>query len=186
MSDTILPIFQRYEKEGAIVGRLLAGYGELEFDFASILAIVINDVDVAYRAMFRARGEEQRLLVADALIRPKFKAIELYTPYCEAYQDLHHCRKIRNQFAHCHWYDDKDEGLCFLNLENTASKPMSNRIRKNPVDLGLLKNQEVFFVYVQDCLEYLEEECKRRSGRLSTHSLSPPKRIDRPPKHNGE
>jgi hypothetical protein len=31
-----------------------------------------------------------------------------------------HCLKIRNQYVHCVWYDDKSGKLAFVNLEEIA------------------------------------------------------------------
>ena len=49
----------------AIVRR--AGYGDLEFDLCNCIGMCIDDLDMVLKAMFRARGEQQRLQIADAI-----------------------------------------------------------------------------------------------------------------------
>ncbi len=67
----ILQSFVRHPEEAAIIGRLIAGYGELEFDLAYCVRWIINDGDAAFKVMFREPGEMQRVLMADALARTK-------------------------------------------------------------------------------------------------------------------
>jgi hypothetical protein len=35
MTETIMPCFDRFPREGNLIGRLLAGYGELELELCS-------------------------------------------------------------------------------------------------------------------------------------------------------
>jgi hypothetical protein len=69
MARTIMPIFDACQEEGKIIGRLLAGYGELEFAICGCLAATMDDLNDAARIFYRVRGEEQRLHVADAMMR---------------------------------------------------------------------------------------------------------------------
>jgi hypothetical protein len=75
--STIMPAFEQYPKEGEIAGRLLAGYGELEFDLCQCLQYAMDERQTAIRVMFRTRGEEQRIQIADALMRQKYIAAGL-------------------------------------------------------------------------------------------------------------
>src|SRR5688500_6557574 len=68
---SILIAFQRYPKEAAIIGRLLAGYGDLEYELHLSLGAALGSDEAALRAMFRVRGEKQRIQIADALMREK-------------------------------------------------------------------------------------------------------------------
>ena len=97
-----MPSFLRFPKEAEIIGRLLAGYGEIEYDLSCCLEAAINDGETARRSMFRVRGEKQRIDVADALMRHKYKDSNLLAEYDEAIAATHSCRKIRNQYSHCH------------------------------------------------------------------------------------
>src|SRR4051794_31432912 len=81
---TIQRAFQLCPEEGAIIGRLLAGYGELEVDLALCVAATLDDdVDTAFRIMFRLRGESQRIEIADAFIQQHYSA-GLRSEYGEA------------------------------------------------------------------------------------------------------
>jgi hypothetical protein len=70
-----MSVFGQFQQEAAVVGRLLAGYGELEFELKSSLRFVIGDMDTATRVVFRTRGEEQRIITADAIMRPRYDAV---------------------------------------------------------------------------------------------------------------
>jgi len=65
--SSIMPAFVRYPEEAAIIGRLLAGYGELEFDLCLCVGHARGDMDMAFKAMFRPRGETQRIDIADPI-----------------------------------------------------------------------------------------------------------------------
>ena len=64
MTETIMPGFDRFPAEASIIGRLLAGYGELEFELCRCVAAVTIDLDAAIRAMFKDRGEYKRIQTA--------------------------------------------------------------------------------------------------------------------------
>jgi hypothetical protein len=65
----LMPAFHRFPKEAAIIGRLLAGYGDIDFTFARCTARVYGDVENMLRAIFRNPTESGRLNVAEALAR---------------------------------------------------------------------------------------------------------------------
>ncbi len=90
---TVIPVFSRYHEEGMIVGRLLAGYGELEFSLCHCVAVAMGSLDVVLKAMFRARGEKDRIDIADALGRPAYQKIHLKTQFSEAVAATHYCRQ---------------------------------------------------------------------------------------------
>jgi hypothetical protein len=183
-----MPIFDTCQEEGKIVGRLLAGYGELEFRLYSCLCSVMDNDNIAARIIYRARGEEQRIVVADGIMRTKYAAVGLGNPYSEAIADMHWCRKIRNQYAHCHWYLPKPNtnyGLSIINLEEAAHSNSDNIIvRRDYINLVVLGQQELYFIYVSNCLTYLEVEYQLREGKISSHSSPLPKKIARPRKYS--
>lgn len=53
MPETIMPGFDRFPKQGMIIGRLLTGYGELEFELCRCVESVTGDLDAAIRALFK-------------------------------------------------------------------------------------------------------------------------------------
>jgi hypothetical protein len=113
MSETIMPAFIRFPQEATIIGRLLAGYGDLEFDLCYCVAVARDDFDMAVKSMFRPRGEKQRIDIADSIGRSKYRELKLGTRFEEAIAATHYCRRIRNQYAHCKWHDDKTGSLGF-------------------------------------------------------------------------
>jgi hypothetical protein len=77
----ILPAFVQFPSEGMYIGRMLAGYGELEFELTECVGTALGDMESRFRAMFRIKGEQSRLDVADALMRPKFNSVGLRDGY---------------------------------------------------------------------------------------------------------
>jgi hypothetical protein len=63
----VMPAFHKFQGEAAIIGRLLAGYAELEIDLLNCVSVVRQDFDATLKAMFRVRGETARINVGDAL-----------------------------------------------------------------------------------------------------------------------
>jgi hypothetical protein len=187
MARTIMPTFDACQEEGKIVGRLLAGYGEIEFALHTCLESVLDDINIAARVLYRTRGEEQRILIADAMMHDKFDAIGLLNPYHEAIADMGWCRKIRNQFAHSHWVVDHPPplGLSIVNLEEAArTRSGAVIVRRDYITLTLLQEQESYFLYVHSCIYYLAREYKFRARGFPTHSVQLPRKIVRPPRYN--
>lgn len=180
-----MPAFDTFPQEGAIVGRLLVGYGELELSLCFCVAEARNDLDMAFKAMFRPRGETQRIDIADAMGRVPYRDIRLGTHFEEAISSTRYCLKIRNQYAHCYWTDDFGRQLGFATLEETAkaNQPLDDisRIKISDIDLATLKAQEAYFVYTHRCITYLLHEFKVRAERLTKSPFSIPKKVSRPP-----
>jgi hypothetical protein len=185
--ETILWAFQDYPAEAAIIGRLLAGYGDLEFTLLTCVVAVSRDVNTSIRTLFRVRGEKQRIQIADAIIRHAYKKAGLYEPYCEGIGAMEFCRQIRNQYAHCHWisYKKQQTGLFFTDLEDVAKQNSDDpTVQELHVDVPLLDSQEAYFSYTMSCLVFLNLEYKRLTGQSPTHTLSMPKKRPRPKLHN--
>lgn len=177
--------FDRYPTEAAYIGRIVAGYGELEFGIARCLSAALGDSNTAFKTMYRIRGEEQRILIADALMRSAFEKADLKAPYCEAIADTGWCRTIRNQYAHCHWIDYEDRrGLYFVELENGAKKADIGTLQIKPISPETLGAQDFYFAYVQQCLTLLEHRLLTLVGKPPTWTACLPKKLDRPPLHS--
>jgi hypothetical protein len=186
MPRSILPAFKQWPKEASIIGFLLAGYGELEFELARCVAATMkNDYDAASRVLFRTRGEEQRINIADALIRGHYETIGLTDQYGEALGAIRWCKNVRNQYAHAHWIDDEKAGLFFTDLEKSAQSARGELMLEFVnVDESLLKQQEEYFCYALNWLEYLQSEYRLRDGQISSHNEKAPKIIPQPNRHN--
>jgi hypothetical protein len=182
-----MPAFIRFPQEGAIIGRILAGYGELELELCNCVNAVSDDFDAALKLLFRRRGEERRIKAADSVARPKFIAAGLGEPYCQAIADMNWCRTIRNQYAHCNWYDTSAEGLCFVNLEDLAKsqRPIASLgSGRRPINVTLLETQEAFLSYVRKCFWYLGAEYQAKAGKQPNQLWALPLAVAQPPLHN--
>ena len=101
---TVMPLFLKHPEEGAIIGRILAGYGELEYHMAECLTDHVHSEDAAFRLIFRTRlSENGRIAAVDSLMRPALVDLGLSAEYANAHGAIKHCARIRNQYAHCHW-----------------------------------------------------------------------------------
>jgi hypothetical protein len=194
---SLMPCFdpRQAHAEGIVVGRLLAGYGELELEMCACLIAVERIFDVPIREIFGKRGAEKRIEIAEEALQAAFGDAGLLADLTQAIDDLDWCRQIRNQYSHCHWYWTAQEGLCFVNLEELAKQPTaitSVTAAKHPVDLPLLNAQESYFFYVKQCFMHLEsayrawDQARSRGGATGPLSFvhpTPPK-IPRPREHN--
>jgi hypothetical protein len=147
---------------------------------------VRDDFNMVFKAMFRPRGESQRVSIADAMGREPYEKIGFGTQFAEAVASVRYCLKIRNQYAHCYWTDNYGKELGFVELEDTADKNsvVANfyTIPTNPLDAPLLDKQEAFFVYARDCLLYLEDQALIQAGkRTSQQWPQAPKKVQPPP-----
>jgi hypothetical protein len=179
-----MPAFHSYPNEAAIIGRLLAGYGELEFLLCYCLAEVAGDLSTASRIFFRNRGEEYRISLADAILRPVYEKHDLVGTWENVRRALQECKAIRNQYSHCHWLNDPN-GLFFTNLEKGA-RSLSGTITLKffPLDVPVLQQQERYFRLTGDGLCYLRDEHRLRCGKSKSHPWLAPEETPPPPRHN--
>jgi hypothetical protein len=191
MARTIMPIFESFQEEGQIVGRLLAGYGELEYRLFGCLAATMENDNDALRIIFGKRGGENRIQHADKKMRSAYRKVGLRAEYMEAIADLDWCRLLRNQYAHSQWYAGETVtrrkfGLSIMNLEKSAETSNGGPFmtRRDYINLGLLHQQEQYYIYVSDCLRYLELEYQRLAGKIPSHSFVRPTKISRPRKYS--
>lgn len=191
---SLMPCFQSDQacSEGVILGRLLAGYGELELTMCACLIAVEGTYDTPIRNIFGPRGAEKRIKNAGKFLLPEYSKAGLQVELVEALDDMEWCRQVRNQYAHCHWYWTQQEGLCFINLEELAGQQtaiIQLTGNRHPVDTALLSAQEVFFNYVKESFMQLETGYKgwivQQSGRhRPIYTFPKPSKVLRPSKHN--
>ena len=186
--DTIRA-FTRFKTEGLTVGRLLAAYADLEFSLFHCVNAVRDDFDTVFKVMFKARGEKARIDMADTLGRQKYRKIKLGTKFEMAISSLRYCLKIRNQYAHCLWYDDNSGNMAFTNLEEIAdgNAPITTSNLKSltihHVDNATLSDQEAYFEYTDNLLMWLNNEGLRLAEKATTPRKPAPKQLRRPPPH---
>jgi hypothetical protein len=180
----VMPAFQKFRGEAAIIGRLLAGYAELEIDLLNCVSEVTQDFDATLKAMFRVRGETARINVGDALGRQAYDKLGLRTDFELAVSAMRYCLKIRNQYAHCNWYDDWTGRLAFVNVEEIAKGNQLisgfNNLTRRYVDIPILDEQEKYFGYTDALISYTNYECRYRAGRLSSQPLPKPAQVSQP------
>ena len=169
---------RHYPEETMILGRLLSGYGELEFDIAFLLQFALgDDRDVAFKSLFGIRGETARIDVADNLMRRRYHALGLGNDYGEAIGAVRHCLKIRNQYAHCHWVRNLAFGLCFVDVEvvaRAAPEVDLGALRQKQISLALLREQEAFFAYTQAILGYVNYGYRTAIGTMESNPMDRP------------
>ena len=195
MTETIMHCFDpgKAGEEGKIIGSLLAGYGELELELTSCLIATTGDFDASLKTLFRIQSAEKRINKADELMKSEYAKAGLGIACSQSISDMHWCRKIRNQYAHCQWYYTDIDGLCFVNLEAIAKKraPLTNiGSHKLRLAVDLLTRQMDFYVYLRKCFWYLAESYQRRASQLKDPGAklrSPvypmPQVMARPPLH---
>lgn len=180
-----LKAFFKFSNEGVIIGRLLAAYADLELSLLHCVNGTRNDFDTVYKAMFKERGEARRINMADIFGRHAYRKLGLGTQFEMAISSMHYCRKIRNQYAHCIWYDDYSGSLAFINLEQGTE---SNSIVKDFKDLSIfyidvttLNLQEEYFEYTDSLLSWVNFEGQKKAGNQSIPKQQAPKQLKQPP-----
>jgi hypothetical protein len=176
--------FRVFPDEGALIGQILTGWSEVEHELCTCVGEVMNDHNAAVRLMYRLRGENARVEIADAILRPAYEAANLKNEYEAAIGALRHSKTLRNQYAHSHWIDTK-AGLFFIDLEKGAKTHRGDvMVSGRHVDVPLLMKQEQYLTYASDWLWYLRFEHQVRVGKSANHKQKAPKIIEQPPLHN--
>jgi hypothetical protein len=181
----LMPALHSFPEEAAIIGRLIPAYGEFEYIFAYCAGHVLDDADRAIKLAFRLRSEINRFDACDALIRgPAIKA-GLEKQYLDTHTAMSYCRKIRNQYAHCHWAYHPTAGLFFVDLEPSAKEHSTITYDWKHVDQKLLERQEAYFIYCLQCLNFLQGALAVKPRRPMISPPFPmPKGRQKPPLHN--
>jgi hypothetical protein len=156
MPRSILAPFKKFAAEGATVGRLLAGYSNIEVGLLHCVQMGRGgDLDTVLKKMFRIRGEMRRINEAQKLGQPDYHRLKLAGDFQKAIRVVRYCLKIRNQYAHWVWWDDNTGKLAFANLEELAQRERPVRdlgkLKAHHVDAALLDAQEAYFVYADRC-----------------------------------
>ena len=166
---TVLRAFLDYPSEAALIARMVPGYTDLEVDVMNCVKSVRQDLDVVLKAMYRVRGESQRLQIADAFGRLLYRALGLGTEFEMAMGTVRHCLKIRNQYAHSIMWNDNTGQLAISNLEELANLNVEVQdllaLNVHHVDLPLLQAQFSYFEYASSSLIWVLQEGNRTAGR---------------------
>jgi hypothetical protein len=182
----LMPALHRHPDEAARIGRIVAAFGEIEFLLGLCLGEALSNRDAGLRGMFRLLTDRGRIDMADALARPAYEKIGATSHFDETIMNIKYCRRIRNQYAHCHYGDEWNGfGLYLTNLTDAAKGHDSFEYLWRHVDAPLLELQEAYFLHTIRGLRYLEWEYQFKTGKiLSGHGLPWPTTLAPPPKHN--
>jgi hypothetical protein len=182
-----MPAFRRFPNEAAVIGRLLAGYAELEIDLLHCVSVARDDFDAVLKAMFRARGETPRINVADALGRQLYQGLGLATEFETAVSAMRYCLRIRNQYAHCNWYDDRSGRLAFVNVEEIATGNQLitgfDNLTRYYIDVPTLEEQELYFDHTDALLTYANYQGRFQVGKINVQPIAKPAEMRQPPLH---
>ena len=197
----LMPAFHRRKEESAIIGRLIAGYGELEFLLAMCAGVAlaarrkpnpkhtrprhrIRYERIGIKRFFSIRGEQNRIDHAKKQMHKVFFEMGMQGDYSEIMGAMAACLKIRNLFAHCHWEDhSKKPGLFFINLEAAGRAPGRLALKNfRHADGKTLAQIEDYFWYTFLCLDYLAKEFSIRADLMRGPAPSRPARLP-PLKH---
>jgi len=179
----INPAFDVFPVEGAIVGKLVVSFGELELLCGLLAGSALENQNMALRAIYRGRSTRGRIDLADVLMREAFVNVGLKEDYEEALLAVLHCLSIRNHYAHSHWAPAQD-GLFFAKLEDSAKRESGFDADQKHVDLVLLQAQETYFDYARSMLLFLQAEFQIKSGNTKHWSAPRPPKLDPPNLHN--
>ncbi len=151
----MFPVHRKFPKEMAVIGRILLDYGELELDLICVQVARAYDLNGTLKAMFRVRGETNRVLIADGLGRAKYEKLGLGTEFGLLIETLRNCLAIRNRYAHAYWHDpDQGKQLCYVALEELAKDDLElkdlTKLSFHYIDEPLLLTQENYFEYARD------------------------------------
>jgi hypothetical protein len=167
---SIMPAFIAFPREGAIIGRLLTGYGEIEYLYAMCLASAVADEDSVLRAIFSIRGEKIRLDVAHELMRASYETAGLSNKFNPLHAETKFCLKARNTFSHCHWEHDRHAGLFYVNLEQMAARKTTHFNVAHAwrhVDKQLLATIEEYFVNTARRVQWVAAEYRVYCGKVT-------------------
>jgi hypothetical protein len=187
MPRSILAPFQKFSNEGAIVGRLLAGYSNIEIGLMNCVQVATGDFDIVLKKMFGVRGETKRINAAERLGLPDYRRLRLAVDFEKAIRVVRYCLKIRNQYSHWVWWDDHSGKLAFANIEDLTKYKRRvldlTKLKAHHVDAALLEAQEAYFVYADELLAWVNYEGRFRDGKLGNAKNNPlikPKGVNRP------
>jgi len=168
--SVIQPAFVRFGDEAAIIGRLLGGYALLELDLLNCVAMATQDFDTTLKEMFGRRGETRRIDKAAKLGHRPYEAEGLKEEFEAAIDAIRHCLKMRNQYAHHHFYDNNSGKLALVNLEENAKSSHRVTDLKNLttlyVDVPTLRAQEEYWHLTDRLIIWLNYERRFRISEI--------------------
>jgi hypothetical protein len=173
---TIFRPFDKYPEVSECIGQMLAAYTVLELDLLHCVQMATGDFSDAFKAMFGLRGETRRINEAQKRGKPIYDQLGLGAEFAEGLMAMRFCLRIRNQYAHCMWWDDNTGKLAFANLENIATNPIIDvsdlgQLRPLYIDLVLAREQRDYFAYTDAQLGWINFEGRCKQGLLPSGNM---------------
>jgi hypothetical protein len=181
----IVPAFADEINRGWLIGQMLIGYSEIEFELSMVVqGAYDHDGLMALRSMFRVRSESARVDVADALLQNRMVALGLSDEYEATLEAIQFCKRIRNTYSHSHWSLD-GEDLRYYNYEEAAKlREPKIKVDFKYVDAKLLMRQLAYFNYTRYCLLHLQSRLGDHSGKKNADPQPWPERMQKPKLYN--
>ena len=190
----LMPAFQKRRKNSASVGRLIAGYGEIEFLLGWTAGTALacqtpiplgvskgehrNQYErEGLRQIFLVRRESDRIVAAKNISREAIKKSGLMAEYHDALFLTWTCLKIRNLFAHCHWYESKKRGLFFVNIEESAKDSQTFEFQTGHATSEALDTAESYFTSAIAHFNYIAQALAVRNQVAIGPEFSRPQKI---------
>jgi hypothetical protein len=125
MANTVMPAFLECPAEAGIIGRILAGYGELEFLLCRALSKPLGTLEAAIKLLFASRsmGERARVEEARKHLSLLYARLNLADEAAQAFEAIDWCRVTRNTFAHAGWSVNDEPCLFYIDLNDGAIAP---------------------------------------------------------------
>jgi hypothetical protein len=178
---------QEFPKHAAIIGDMLLGFADLEFFTVDLVGQAMDGhegLTTSIRILYRLRGANDRLNVADAILQPFMDELGLKAAYDHWLGAMRTCKAIRNQYAHCAWSTDEGR-LTFASMEEAAQPGDESALLEfKPIDLPLLEEQQSYFGYALDVTAYLMDEVRFRKDPAYGGPYSLPKSRAAPTMHS--
>lgn len=183
-ASSLLP-FNDFPTEGAAVGRMLAGYTNLEVGLFHCAQVAVRDFNAVFQAMYKIRSELRRIEAAERLALPEYVKLGIDTDFLAAIAAMRHCLLIRNQYAHWVFWNDNSGALAFANLEDliNLTSPVTDfgALGVFHINGALVQEQEAFFVYVDRYLAWVNYEGRFLSGLIRRGLPNKPSPVPPPP-----
>ena len=190
----LLPAFHERKKNAASVGRLVAGYGEIEFLLAWCAGTALacqtpirpgiskgehraNHEHEGIAQLYVQRGASARIDLAKNAMRPVIVIHNLDDVFNDAMMLVQLCLRIRNLFAHCNWDQSSKRGLFFVSLEDAAKHHPPLRLRTRHAGTKSLDIAEGYFTSAITILNYVSQAMAVRGQVVIGPEFTKPKRV---------
>jgi hypothetical protein len=168
------------------IGRILAGYPEIEYSMVECLDAVLDDYSAVFKRLFSIRGETRRVETAEALGRPLYQEINLGREFAMTFGAIRHLLRIRNQYAHAHWLAN-ETGMSMADMEELAQSRLyvggESKVSLQRVTPEIVQRQEQYGDYVNSLIAWLTDEANIKRGKAKANRFPKPKQVAQPPLH---